>query len=125
MSVICDKDADPLPEFTTECCVQRNFIAEGKIPQGEEKANTILPVVPGQFPIMQLNWALVRYRTLGRVWNGYVCLLSCSYTMPLISKKTYSGNSLGFWSKLCLISAIGTAMLGPASPSSARKMRPF
>src|SRR5229473_1017632 len=42
MSVFCDKDADLTPEFTTECYIRRKFIAEGKIPQGEEKANTIL-----------------------------------------------------------------------------------
>jgi hypothetical protein len=35
MSVFCDKDADLPPEFTTMCYVQRKFIAEGKIPQGE------------------------------------------------------------------------------------------
>ena len=35
MSVVCDKDAGLPPEFTTECCIQRKFIAEGKITQGE------------------------------------------------------------------------------------------
>jgi hypothetical protein len=35
MSVVCDKDAGLPPEFTTKVCIQRRFIAEGKIPQGE------------------------------------------------------------------------------------------
>jgi hypothetical protein len=41
MSVVCDKDADLPPEFTTMCYVQRKFVAKGKISYGEEKANTI------------------------------------------------------------------------------------
>ncbi len=50
MSVFCDKDADLTPEFTTECYIRRKFIAEGKISQGEEKANIIFPAVAGKFP---------------------------------------------------------------------------
>jgi hypothetical protein len=44
-----------MPVCLAECTIKRSgqpkFIAKGKIPQGEEKANIIFPAVAGQFPI--------------------------------------------------------------------------
>ncbi len=101
MSVFCDKDADLTPEFTTECYVQRKFIAEGKIPQGEEKANTILcrtasassraPVAQRRLAVQSLpNRECIRIPQARRR-RCYLCALDHRQSSGLLAKPAFTG----------------------------------